>query len=345
MPSERTRGLTSWYAGPGSSVATSGPRPVRHWTRLWRTAAFFGVGLVISLGLFESVAARRIAAAGGANVIGGEVAELRRITAQPDARVERVYVGDSVARQFFPPGQEPGPAMRFLTSNATISLAGNYYLLEDAFRAWPNARDIVLLARPEMLQVNLDPPFTADYFSGYFHSPAEIAELWRVKQDPQLTWSMISRFVLPATLAVNSAWRRQPQGFTAVVPGFSRTSVAEVRAVTLSVVAEHFLARMRTLAATRGGTVRVVPVPMPDDQPWEDPQQIFSDPIMYLGREAFVDAIHLGQMGGTSVHWCVGSAISRRFAERFGLTSDLPTQSFRLHDVCEDPARPFRVVR
>ncbi len=314
-------------------------------SRLARTSLLFAAGLVCALAAFEMVASRRIAAAGGANVIGGEVAELERYVQAEDTSVERVYVGDSVARQFFPPGREPDARVRFLTSNATIALAGNYYLLEEAFRSWPRVRDIVLVARPEMLQVNLDPPYTADYFSGYFHSPAQIAELWRVKRDPQLTWSMISRSALPSTLAVNSAWRRQPKGFTVPVPGFARTSVAAVREVTLSVVAAHFLERMRALAATRGGTVRVIPVPMADDQPWEDPQHIFSAPIMYIGRESFVDAIHLGPFGSRSVHWCVGSSIARRFAERYGISADLPQQPPQLNDVCEPPDRPFRIVR
>jgi hypothetical protein len=86
-------------------------------------------------------------------------------------------------------------------------------------------------------------------------------------------------------------------------------------------------------------------VPMPEDQPWEDPQAIFSAPIMYIGREAFVDAIHLGQLGGSSVHWCVGSAIARRFAERYALVADLPAGASRLNDVCEDPAHPIRIIR
>jgi len=312
--------------------------------RLLVTGAFFLVGLVLVLALFERVAHQRILDANGGNIIGADVYDVvmrRARVAGPD--VERVYIGDSVGRQFFPAGQEPNARLRFLTSNATIGLAGNYYILEDAFRLLPKARDIVLVARPELMQVDLDPPFTSDYFSGFFHTPAQIAEVWRVKHDPQLTVSQISRFLLPGTLMINSAWRQQPRGFHATVPGFEMRSRSGAHEIELSVTGAYFLGRMRALAATRGGTLRVISVPLPDDQLWTDPRGDFTEPFMFVERRAFGDGVHLSLLEN-GVHWCVGATIAKRFAARYGLADDLPTHAPVLDNICEDPARPFRII-
>ena len=312
--------------------------------RLAATSALFTIGAVLVLSLFERIAHQRIVDAQGENIVGADVYDvvMRRATA-PGPDVERVYIGDSVARQFFPAGQEPNPRLRFLTSNATIGLAGNYYILEDAFRLLPKARDIVLIARPELLKVDLDPPFTSDYFSGFFHTPARIAEVWRVKRDPQLTVSQISRFLLPSTLMINSAWRQQPRGFHATVPGFEQRSRAGAHDVELSVTGAYFLGRMRALAASRGGTLRVISVPLPDDQQWSDPAGYFTGPFMFVERRAFGDAVHVSTLEN-GVHWCVGATIAKRFAERYGLSADLPVHEPVLNNICEDPARPFRII-
>ena len=311
--------------------------------RLVLTSVFFAIGLALVLSLFERIAHRRIVDSKGFNIVGADVyAVVQRVTL-PGPEVERVYVGDSVGRQLFPAGQEPNARLRFLTSNATIGVAGNFYILEDAFRALPNARDIVLVSRPELLKVDLDPPFTSDYFSGFFHTPAQIAEVWRVKHDPQLTASQISRFLLPGTLMINSAWRQQPRGFHAVVPGFERRSRTGTYEVEVSTTAAHFLTRMRALAASRGGTFRLIPVPMPEDQIWSDPQGVFTDRFTYVERRAFGDGVHLSLLEN-GVHWCVGATVAKGFAARYGLSDDLPSHEPVLDNICEDPARPFRII-
>lgn len=312
--------------------------------RLAVTSACFAVGLVLVLALFERVAAQRIVAARGSKIIGTDVYDIvmRRVKV-PGPDVERVYIGDSVGRQFFPAGQEPNARLRFLTSNATIGVAGNYYILEDAFRRMPKARDIVLVGRPELLKTNLDPPFTSDYFSGFFHTPAQIAEVWRAKHDPQLTVSQVSRYLLPGTLMINSAWRQQPPGFHATVPGFERISRSGAFDVELSETGVYFLARIRALAASRGGTVRVIAVPLPDDQLWSDPRGYFTEPLMFVEHRAFGDGVHVSLLEN-GVHWCVGATIAKRFAERYGLSADLPTHAPVLDNICEDPAHPFRVI-
>lgn len=311
--------------------------------RLVFTGLLFLSGLALVLAQFESVAHQRIVDAGGANIIGADVYAVLQRVSVPGPEVERVYVGDSVGRQFFPAGQEPNPRLRFLTSNATIGLAGNYYMLEEVFRVSPKARDIVLVARPELLKGNLDPPFTSDYFSGFFHTPAQIAEMWRVKHDPRLTVSQVSRWLLPSTLMINSAWRQQPRGFHATVPGFERRSRAGTFDIELSTTGAYFLKRMRALAESRGGTLRVISVPMPDDQVYADPLKVLTEPITYVERGAFGDGVHVSTLAN-GVHWCVGATIARRFAEAYGLSADLPTHEPVLDNICEDPAHPFRII-
>lgn len=312
--------------------------------RLVLTSVLFAIGLVLVLALFERIAHQRIVDSKGFNIVGADVYDVvMRRAVVPGPEVERVYVGDSVGRQFFPAGQEPNERLRFLTSNATIGIAGNFYLVEDAFRLLPKARDIVLVARPELLKVDLDPPFTADYFSGFFHTPSQIAEVWRVKHDPQLTVSQIGRFLLPGTLMINSAWRQQPRGFHAVVPGFERRSRAGTYDVELSATGEYFLGRMRALAASRGGTLRVIAVPMPEDQVWSDPRGVFTGAFMYVERDAFGDGVHVSTLAN-GVHWCVGATLAKEFAARYGLSADLPSHAPVLENICEDPARPFRII-
>lgn len=296
-----------------------------------KRAFAFLVTLIAAVAVFEAFAERRIAA-GDPNLVGAEIYDALTRAAAPGPDVERVYIGDSVARQFFPPGGEPHARVRFLTTNATISLAGDFYLVEQAFRHSPNARDVVLVSRPENLQVNLDTPGNQDYFSAFFHRPGEIRDVWAVKHDTRLALSQIVHGILPGVMATNNLWRQSP-------PGLARRSNPRVRdvilvptTVTLSTIAAHFLPRIRALAASRGGTLRVISVPLPDTEPWADPAGIFSDAILYMPRAAFGDGVHLGPVGMKS---CAGTGVARRFAELHGLLADLPVALVPATQRCE----------
>lgn len=296
-----------------------------------KRAFAFLVTLIAAVAVFEVFAARRIAA-GDPDLVGAEIYDALTRAAAPGPDVERIYVGDSVARQFFPPGGEPHARVRFLTTNATISLAGDFYLVEQAFRHSPNARDVVLVSRPENLQVNLDTPGNQDYFSAFFHQPGEIRDVWTVKHDTRLALSQIVHGLLPGVMATNNLWHQNP-------PGLARRSNPRVRdvilvptTVTLSTIAAHFLPRIRALAAARGGTLRVISVPLPDTEPWVDPAGIFNDAILYLPRTTFGDGVHLGPVGMKS---CAGTTIARRFAELHGLLADLPAALVPASQRCE----------
>lgn len=285
------------------------------------TRAFaFLVTLIAAVAAFEAWAERRVAAR-GSDLVGVEIYDALDWAAQPGPEVERVYVGDSVARQFFPPGAEPHARVRFLTTNATISLAGDFYLAEEAFRHCPNARDIVIVSRPEKLHVNLDLADQQDYFSAFFHRPADTREVWDIKHDRRLAVAQLVHWALPGTMAVNNLWRQDPaalKGRSAVQP---RDVIVVPTLVQLSPVAGHFLDRLRALTASRGGRVRIISVPVPTTEPWIDSSRIFDGEILYLPRGVFGDGVHLGPVGMKS---CAGTDIARRFAEMNGLVADLP---------------------
>ena len=137
---------------------------------------------------------------GGGHIIGADVygATWRARRRTPEVRT--ILLGDSVARQLFPPGREPkelNGRYRFLTSNQAISMAGQYYLLQDALRSCPGATDVYLLYFPGSLANDLGPDFTHDYFCGYFHSPRQIAEVFAVKRDFTLLASQVGHGLFP----------------------------------------------------------------------------------------------------------------------------------------------------
>jgi len=294
-------------------------------------AAAYLVTLIAAVAALEALAERRVAA-NRDDLVGVEIYDVLDRAARPGPDVERVYVGDSVARQFFPPGAEPHSRVRFLTTNATISLAGDFYLAEDAFRHCPNARDIVIVSRPEKLASNLDPPDQQDYFSAFFHRPDETKELWGVKHDRRLAAAQLVQWVLPGVMAVNNLWRQDPAALKRRGVVQPRDVIVVPTLVQLSPVASHFLARLGALAASRGGTVRVVSVPLPDTEPWADSSHIFSDDILYLPRGVFGDGVHLGPVGMKS---CAGTDVARRFAELHGLVADLPRAQAPAGQRCE----------
>jgi hypothetical protein len=296
-----------------------------------KRALAFVITLVCAIAAFEAWAERRIAA-GDPDLVGVEIYDALKRAAISSPGVERIYVGDSVARQFFSPGTEPHERVRFLTTNATISIAGDYYLLEEAFRRNPGARDIVLVSRPENLQVNLDTPGNQDYFSAFFNAPGQVKDVWHVKRDSRLASSQIVHSVLPGVMAVNNMWRQDPRALKRRVAHRERDVILVPTVVTLSDIAAYYLPRIEALAVSRGGNLRVISVPLPDTEPWTDPAGIFDAPILYLPRADFGDGVHLGPIGMKS---CAGTGIAARFAARYGLVADLPVAQAPPAERCE----------
>jgi hypothetical protein len=89
-----------------------------------------------------------------------------------------------------------------------------------------------------------------------------MTELWSVKRDRRLAVSQAVHWTLPGLMAINNLWRQDPPALKARVV-HARDVITVPTVVALSPVAAHFLPRLRALAAARGGSVRVVSVPLP----------------------------------------------------------------------------------
>ena len=291
--------------------------------RFLTTAVPFCAGLVVVLLAVDAALGWRNERLRGRRAIGREVFEAKKAARAPGAGVRTLILGDSVARQMFRPGAEPGPHVRYLGTNFGISLAGQYYLLEEALRNCPGVEDVYLVHVVGVWSNDLDSIYTTDYFCGYFHDWAQVAEVWRLKRDVKLSAAHVSRALLPNLLAQNAV--RRPVGpvvemgpSARPVNGWLTPSAGEpvLEAVdwlvadpapveappagppgevllTPSRVSRHYLGRMRALCAERGVRLRALPGPTPGGVRFADTAGIYDAGIWYVEAGKFVDNIHL----------------------------------------------------
>jgi hypothetical protein len=308
------------------------PTPAAPVRRFLSTAVPFCAGLAVTLLLVDAMLGGLTDASSGRRVIGREVYEAARAARTPRTDVTTLYLGDSVARQLFRPGaesrDEPGTDVRYLTSNFAISLAGQYYLLEDALAHWPRVREVNLVLVPGAWQNDLDTVFTDDYFCGFFHRAGHIAEVFRLKRDWRLSTAHVSRWLLPNLLAHNAA--RRPQAPARPVPVVAPGHPADPWVTPLtgepllalvqhfwpprqppppppnpdppppgaipirtSPVSRHYLARMKTLCAGRNIRLRILPGPCPDTARHHDAERLYDADFFYVGANRFSDTVHL----------------------------------------------------
>jgi hypothetical protein len=334
--------LTAAPPKPTSTPAAParGPRRRRRSRlgRSLRTAGLFLLGLSVTTWVADWAAGRHIRKTvgynvlpfGGNHIIGADVyaATFRARRRMPEVRT--IILGDSVARQLFPPGREPkelNGAVRFLTSNQAISMAGQYYLLEDGLRSCAGTTDVYLLYFPGSLGNDLGPDFTHDYFCGYFHSPRQMVEVFAVKRDFSLLASQVGHCLAPNLMLLNSASHPAPvfgaaapprpaptagyqqlpsnrepvlDAATALVgaPPLARaewdpTAPPETRELVVqSTVTRHFLPKIRTLCRERGVRLHVLPCPCSDARSFRDADGVYDAPILYLDHQQFRDSIH-----------------------------------------------------
>ena len=294
----------------------------REVARFLRTAVPFCIGLVLTVVVVDALLGWRTARSDGKRVIGRDVREAIQAARRPGPGVTTLYLGDSVARQLFLPSSEPRPDVRYVTSNFAVALAGQHYLLDDALKRCPDVREVNLVMVIGVWGNDLDSVFTDDYFCGHFHSAAQVAEVFRLKRDWRLSTVHASRWLLPNLLAHNAARRPQapvvapaeghvvegwlaPAGGEPILTVLSRLvppppPVAPVPpapqgyvAVPLSRVSRHYLDRMRTLCASRGVLLRIVPGPCPDTYRFADTAGIYDGEIFYVDHNKFSDGIHI----------------------------------------------------
>lgn len=283
-----------------------------------KTAVVFSLGLLIVILFCDWRVGRHFYHTHGDDLIGTDVYHgVNRANALPPS-VRTVYLGDSVAHQLFMPGTEPSPDVRFITTNQAISMAGQYYLLETAFRNDPSIHTVYFFYIPGCFANNLPPRLSHDYFCGYFHSLDEIAEIFRLKHDAQLTASHLGRWLMPNLMMANSMWNRggdeppelaepttaiaqsapdpepilslldwemgkTPDGFEPPAGSYGQK---------LPAISDYFLAKMRALCQRHDATLHVLPCPLSTREHFEDDQHVFEQTPLRVDPDLLIDAVH-----------------------------------------------------
>jgi hypothetical protein len=245
---------------------------------------------VVATACAEVAAGRFMATRHDITPIGSEVYVAQSLARIVDPRVHTLMIGDSVARQLFPPGSEPDASIRFLTTNQAVSVAGQYYLLRDALATHTNVRQIILVFSPQAWSNNLDQIYSHDYFCGYFHRPDEIREVFSVTHNWGLLGAHVGRALLP-NLAESNNWMSMSQArILAPIPMPTEASVV------FSDVSRHYLTRIREIAGRQGIGLRVYPGPVSDHFTYRDEIPVYDAPFIYLPHAKFgPDGIHLNK--------------------------------------------------
>jgi hypothetical protein len=247
-----------------------------------------------------------------------------------DAAVRVIFLGDSVAHQLFTPGAEPGPRVRFLTSNYAIAMAGQAYLGEAALRNDPNLTDIYLFQLPQSWENDLPRDLTHDYFCGYFHSARQVAEVFAVKRDIELSFAHLGRWLVPNVMAANSlsrpalalqpqalregpgrtaagAYRPDPERLLTEVSALFKPAAAPApelgpgrRAVVLSSVSRYFLAKLRAECKLCRVRLHVLPCPVSNEKnlaEFIDVEKVYDGEIIGdIPADHVGDAVHLKRL-------------------------------------------------
>jgi len=293
--------------------------------RFFKNLACFLAGLVIIALVIDAQIAQRTRKSNGKRLVGGgDVYPVVHAARHHDDRVRTIFIGDSVARQLFTPGTEPDPQTRYFPSNQAITVAGQYYLLRDALDSFRAARRVYFIYCPTSWANDLSQVWTHDYFCGYFHSPAEVAETFRVTGDVELLAAHAARCAIPNILAFNSTSNAPPPAQQApptpppaanstspqfaphprlLAPRRRQRSLRFIgpdsqhpRALVISHASEYYLARMKQLCASRGVRLTVLPCPCPRDQwgAFAGEREVYDGaPILYYDRALFrPDGVH-----------------------------------------------------
>lgn len=228
----------------------------------------------------------------GQQIIGIEVFTAMQKVSQPHPAVTAIYLGDSVARQLFPSGSEPSPDTLYVPCNAAISLAGQYFLLEQALDNCPKTKKVFLFLVPNNWRMNLSSPFTNDYFCEFFNSPVQVSELWLEKHDRGLLKNHVLRMLIPNILATNSWLNRSSDPTALLKPLQPLPKSASRDRSPVSTLSLHYLARMRQLCRSKG--VQLFILPCPCIEPEEDAAlvKLYDAPLRLYDKDLFQDGIH-----------------------------------------------------
>lgn len=255
---------------------------------LLRTILFLAILVCLATALELSIA-RANRKTNGQFRIGAEVYRAIETAETPHPETTTLYLGDSVAHQLFPVHTEPSPTLLYLATNQAISVAGQYCLLQMVIDHAPHLRHVYLFYTPRSWSNDLDQIFTHDYFCGYFHTPALVWEIWRLKHDTQLTQAHFARLILPNIMAENSYLNRSQSNYNVPL-----VKVDSADAHPFSETSQHFLDKMKTLCAQRHITLTVLPCPcMGNPSHFAALKGVYDAPIRFYDPELFLpDEIH-----------------------------------------------------
>jgi hypothetical protein len=256
---------------------------------LIRTIAFTAVLVCITIALELSLAWVNHATHGKFR-IGQDVYQVLEAAGAPHPQVTALYLGDSVARQLFPMGEETSPKELYLPSNQAISVAGQYCILQLVAARAPHLRRVYLFYTPRSWANNLDQIFTHDYFCGYFHTPSLVWEIWTLKHDRQLTEAHVGRLLLPNIMAENSYLNRSQSNY-----GVPLTSSAANTYDYVSRTSWYFVGKMRDFCRQRQIAFTILPCPcIGTPSEFVKVAPIYDAPITFYDASLFLPArVHL----------------------------------------------------
>ncbi len=280
--------------------------------RFFLTAAGFIALLIVMILIADTAMGAWLKSRGPHGILCPDVHDAVEESKRVHKGVRIVFLGDSVSRQLFRPGTEGRADVKFLTTNAAISIAGQYYLAESTMEHFPDLHDIYLFYLPFAWKNNLPPAPSHDYFCGHFHSAGQVVEMLKVKRDFGLSIAHAGRWLMPNIMAANSLSRpafalapmddRQnvmgTENVTTADPDRLITQLSEAcgpaveslptmpagyRAIKISPVSRYYLAKLRRDCQSRGIRLHVLPSPVSDQNngiTYVDAQGLYDAPII-----------------------------------------------------------------
>jgi hypothetical protein len=260
-----------------------------------RRGAAFTVGGLVLLALIDPILGLILRRDGHMRRVAAPVYLSIKAAAEPSEETRSIFLGDSVARQFFALGNEPGPEYLFLASMEPVSMAGQFYTLERALLGHPNTKEVVLMLRPESLLNDLSTEMAYNYFCLYFSDMRHVWEVYGVSRNPTLMVHHFSRSLFPnvfSVIAFMNVGQGQLRTLPVAPPQLQDSPPLQIGLQ--SPVTRFFLSKIRALAASHGATFRLLPCPNRKSDRVDVEPAIFDVPPVFVDDDWFTaDRVHL----------------------------------------------------
>lgn len=233
-----------------------------------------------------------------AKIANGEVVlAITRSLTKTKEQVRKLLLGDSVAKQLYSM-EANQDSVQALSCNQAISLAGQYFLLENFLESNPpdpaHPYPVVLIYHPQSFNNNLDELFTYHNFVKNFYTEPYVSEYAPVVQTSlnEIPYKWLARNPFIRT----TNWAPQIH--------FDHKRVRPI----LSPITQVYLPKIAALCKAKGVPFRIVPPIIAEGKKYRvdqlraalaehpDLQPYFAgyfESIKYMPTAAFVDSIHL----------------------------------------------------